>query len=205
MRSIIFDMDGTLINSSVVIANTINYVRESMGLPPMDRELLLQGVNDPEINGSKFFYGTDSYTEKQTELFESYYDKHCIIDIELYSGVYQLLQKLKEQGIELFIATNASSYFAEKMLKQVKIDSFFRGVVGPNLVKRPKPYPDMVLKLISDWNLDRSETVLVGDSQKDTLSAQQAGVRGVLVNWGFSEYNDGAINSIEELENLLLS
>ena len=66
---IIFDMDGTLIDSGNVISNTINFVRTNLGLPLMPKEDLLKNINNPDINSAKFFYGTQAFTPEQTKLF----------------------------------------------------------------------------------------------------------------------------------------
>jgi len=203
MRSIIFDMDGTLIDSSNVIVNTINYVRQNIGLDAMEKSYMLQHINDPYINGSEFFYGTESYTDRQNQLFEDYYHKNCITDIELYPEIRELLKELKSDGRTMFVATNASDYFAKKMLNHTEIDSCFKDIVGANLVQNPKPHPDMINKLITDWSLKTGETILIGDSKKDTLSAQNAGIGSILVNWGFSDHKSEAISEIKDLREIL--
>ncbi|MCG3719906.1 HAD hydrolase-like protein, partial [Aliarcobacter butzleri] len=64
MKLIIFDMDGTLINSGFAIANTVNYVRENLGFERLEKDCILENVNDPKINSAEFFYGTKEFTEQ---------------------------------------------------------------------------------------------------------------------------------------------
>jgi phosphoglycolate phosphatase len=129
MKSIIFDMDGTLIDSGNVIANAINHVRVNSGLDVMEKNYLLQNINNPHINTAQFFYGTDNFTNKHTQLFEDYYHKHCISDIRLYDGIEQLLEKLKDNFI-LTIATNASTVFALQMTEHLNIQHYFKDIIG---------------------------------------------------------------------------
>ena len=141
-----FDMDGTLVNSGSMIANTINYVRENIGLERMEKDYILQSVNDPKINSAEFFYGTKHFTQEQTVLFEDYYHEHCLTDLELYDGIQQLLNDLSKE-FTLTVATNAGSDFAVKMLNHLEIGHHFDTIVGYNDVTKPKPHPEMVYKI----------------------------------------------------------
>jgi len=69
MRLIMFDMDGTLIDSGFAITNTINYVRENLGFERLEKDYILEKVNEPHLNSADFFYGTKEFTQQQTELF----------------------------------------------------------------------------------------------------------------------------------------
>ena len=85
-------MDGTVVNTGVMITKTINYVRKHMGLEPIEQKLMLDKLNDPDLNSAEYFYGTKHFTDEQTRLFEEYYDANCIIGVELYDGMRELLE-----------------------------------------------------------------------------------------------------------------
>lgn len=184
---IIFDMDGTLIDSGNVISNTINFVRTNLGLPLMPKEDLLKNINNPDINSAKFFYGTQAFTDEQTKLFQEYYDKHCISDIILYDGILEMLDTL-EGKFTLTIATNASVEFANKMCEHLNIHSYFDFVIGANCVEKPKPHPDMLFKTLRTLNYESKHSILVGDSLKDQRAADAASMDNILVNWGFTQH-----------------
>ena len=200
---IIFDMDGTLVNSGTMIANTINFVRKNIGLEELKKECLLENLNNPHINSAQFFYGTTYFTDKQTKLFEEYYNENCIKDIELYEGIKELLEEIG-QKYRLAIATNASDIFAHKILSHLDISHHFDEVVGANQVRNPKPKPDMLLKIIDKYQIDKDKTVLIGDSHKDFFAAKSAGIGSILVNWGFSNHKNSAVNTTEDLRDILL-
>jgi phosphoglycolate phosphatase len=197
-------MDGTLINSGSIIVNTINYVRTNTGLKPMDKKILLKNINNPNINPALFFYEVVEFTPRHRKLFDEYYNKNCNNDIELYDGIYELLENLQNR-CTLTIATNASKKFALSMTKHLKIDHFFIDIAGYDLVKNPKPKPDMINYLIKKHNFIKKDTILVGDGQKDILSAKSAGIDSILVNWGFSEHDDDAILEVCDLQDKLSS
>ena len=203
MKLIIFDMDGTLIDSGDVITNTINFVRQNLGLDDIPKDLMLKQLNNPDINSAEFFYGTSEFTPQQTELFTKYYDNNCTKDIKLYEGIYDLLEKLSKKYI-LSVATNASSRFAKQMLKALDIDKFFQFVIGHDMVEKPKPSSEMILKTLNKLDIKQQNAILIGDSQKDKRAATNANIKFILVNWGFSEDDKNAVNSIEELENKLM-
>jgi len=199
MRLIMFDMDGTLINSGFAITNSINYVRENLGLQRLERNYILEKVNEPHINSAEFFYGTKEFTSEQTKLFEEYYDKHCLSDLVLYDGIAKLIDDLKSD-FKLAVATNANSLYAKRMLDHVGIGNNFSTILGYDSVTKPKPHPEMVNKILSKYDILNTNAQMIGDSHKDTLAAKGAGVDSVLVNWGFSNHEEGAIETIKELE-----
>ena len=192
-------MDGTLINSGDVITNTINFVRTNLGLEKIQKELMLSMLNNPDVNAAEYFYGTSEFTDEQTELFTKYYDENCTKEISLYDGIYELLDELKQKGFILSVATNASADFATKMLKALDIYKFFDFVVGANMVENPKPKPDMLELTLKQLDIDVSNSLLIGDSLKDTRAAESINMKAILVNWGFSKY-ENEISNIDELK-----
>lgn len=192
-------MDGTLIDSGFAITNTINYVRENLGFERLEKDYILEKVNEPHINSAEFFYGTKEFTDQQTKLFEEYYNKHCLTDLVLYDGISELIADLKGD-FTLAVATNANSIYAKKMLDHVGIGDNFSTILGYDSVKNPKPHPEMVNKILNEYSIANTNAQLIGDSHKDIIAATKAGVDSVLVNWGFSNHEKDAIETIEELE-----
>ena len=202
---IIFDMDGTLIDSGDVISNTINYVRTNIGLDIMPKEELLTNINNPDINSAEFFYGTNAFTDEQTKLFGEYYDTNCISDIALYDGIKELLEEIS-QHFTLSIATNASVEFAKKMIEHLDIDHYFDFIIGSNEVVTPKPHPEMLLSTVESLDIKIKHSILVGDSNKDKNAAIACEMDYILVNWGFTEHDcDSVISNTIELNKKLLS
>lgn len=197
---IIFDMDGTLIDSGDVITNTINFVRGHLGLIEIEKNIMLEQLNNPDINSAEYFYGTKEFTPQQTELFTEYYNENCVKDIKLYDGIEELLHSL-QKNFTLTIATNASRDFAVKMCEHLSIDKYFDIVIGASCVEKPKPHPDMVLKTLNDLQIHNHKSILIGDSIKDMRAAQAANVDSILVDWGFSNYenHNNTIKSSNEL------
>ena len=198
-------MDGTLIDSSNVIYNTINYVRQNLGLEQLEKKNLLQKVNDPNIDPAQFFYNSTHFTDEQTKLFTAYYEKHCTTDTILYNGIYELLKNLSLK-YDLCIATNAYTKLAKKILIHLDISKFFSLIVGSDMVQNPKPHPEMIYKCINYFNLDKQNVILIGDSLKDFNSAKEAGIKAIMVNWGLSPIKNQNLliaNNIDELKSYI--
>ncbi|OUR71741.1 HAD family hydrolase [Arcobacter sp. 31_11_sub10_T18] len=203
MKLIMFDMDGTLLNSGAAIVNTINYVRDNIGLEQMEKSHVLKHINDPDINSAKFFYGTEEFTQEQNVLFNEYYNKNCLNDIVLYDGIKELIESLNK-NCKLAVATNASSIFAKRMLIHLDLHHHFDMLVGYNDVENPKPHPEMIYKIMNQLNASKDKAILIGDSKKDTQAATNAGIDSILVNWGFSDYEDEALDNVTQLSEILL-
>ena len=193
-------MDGTLIDSSRSITKSINYVRSHIGLPPIDKSVVTKNINLPDSNLPKVFYQTETYKEEHRKLFIEHYQKECIKDIEVYENIPEILEELSKDFI-LSVATNASDFFAKKMLSHLKIDHYFITVMGRNNVKNVKPHPEMVYKILETTGATKENTLLIGDSQKDELTAKNAEIDFVFVKWGFGEsiYNPKSAENSKEL------
>lgn len=199
MALIMFDMDGTLINSSKTLVDTINHVRENLGFEILESELILESVNDPKINAAEFFYGTTDFTLEQQKLFEEYYEANCLNGLELYDGIKKLVDDLSSD-FTLAVATNANSFFAKKMLDHLEIGHHFNTILGFDSVKKAKPHPEMIHKILDKHEICNTKAQVIGDSHKDIMAASKAGVDSVLVNWGFSNHSQDAIETVDELE-----
>jgi len=202
-KAIIFDMDGTLVDSSVTIVNAINYVRKNLDLEEMQRELILEKVNDPHLNPAEFFYEVPAFTEEHEAWFSNYYTENHEQELQLYDGIIQLLKNLKEKGFVLAIATNAYRGSTLESLSHLKVLEYFDSIACYDDVPKGKPSPDMLEKNLKDLNVSTNECIFVGDSKRDLLAAEALSMDYTMINWGFSDYED-AIHSVTKLEEKLL-
>jgi len=202
-KAIIFDMDGTLVDSSITIVNAINHVRNNLQLPPMETELILEKVNDPHLNPAKFFYEVDAFTPQHEAWFSGYYTDNHEKELQLYSGIKNLLQNLKDKGFRLAIATNAYRGSTIESLSHLKILDYFESLACYDDVGRGKPAPDMLERNLEDLKIEAKDAFFVGDSERDILASKSANIDYVMINWGFSDYED-AIHHVDELEKVIM-
>ena len=183
----IFDMDGTLVDSSVTLVNSINYVRANLGLKPLEAKIVLEEINNPNCDLARFFYETDEITKKHEELFKEYYSQNHEKELLLFDGVERMLQSLRDKGIKVALATNAYRVSTMEALEHLNIDSYFDDIVCYDEVENGKPEPDMILALLNRNNPKRA--IFVGDSDRDMLAAKAANLEFLRVAFGSKEVN----------------
>jgi phosphoglycolate phosphatase len=202
-KLVIFDMDGTLIDSSVTIVNAINFVRSKLGKEPMARDTILDVINDSTVHSAQFYYGTDKFEPKHEEWFSQYYSQNHKKELKCYNGISTLLKNLKKRGYRLAVATNAYRGSSIASLKHIGIYDDFEIVASAEDVERAKPYPDMLYLILNELKLTPADAIFVGDGERDFEASQNANIDYLMVNWGFSDYSD-AIHSVEKLQQSIL-
>jgi len=195
-KIVIFDMDGTLIDSKKDITISVNYVRKvNHNLPQLSEEFIVESINKEVRNLPKLFYNTDIYEEKDRTLFEKHYKEQCIQNPYLYEGIKEMLQVLHVKGVKLSVATNAPTQFAQTMLKHLHVSDMFDMIIGADKVRASKPEPDMIHKILDFYHYNKScdKAWMVGDNSKDIKSAQNAEIEAIFVVWGFSARSSHSI------------
>ena len=187
MKTVIFDLDGTLIDTSEPIWRTINHVRARLGLPPLEKQETLDAVNSPNAPAAQFFYAAESFSKEHAEIFGAYYEAHCLENIRTYDGVADLLKALRQDGFLLAVATNATTHFAQKILRAQDLSGFFTLIAGADKAARPKPDPAILHYCLQELGASANECVFIGDSHKDRLAAQAINMRYQMVGWGFCQ------------------
>jgi len=203
-KLIIFDMDGTLVNSSITIANAINYVRKELGFDPMDTKLILSKVNDHTVNPAQFFYHAPKFGHDHERWFSEYYTKNHDKELVLYEGIKELLEALKAKGYLLAVATNAYRRSTVESLTHLEIIDLFDGIACYDDVYKGKPHPDMLFNLLDELKVDKEEALFIGDGPRDEMAAKRAGIDYLMVDWGFTNHEKRAIGSVVELRKILL-
>ena len=108
MTVVIFDMDGTLINSKDDITTSINYVRKNFyALAPLSENSVVDAINSDHQNLALEFYERTEYEDGAREMFETHYHKQCTESAEMYEGIKELIETLHARGIKMGVATNA--------------------------------------------------------------------------------------------------
>ena len=186
MKTVIFDLDGTLVDTHADITASINHVRrEIYGLEAMSAEEITRLMNIPGLNLAYEFYGVKSYEPRAEELFEEHYSKQCLQNARTFDGITDLLNQLLKFKCELFVATNAPTFTSKLILQNNGIDKYFRDIVGADSVKNPKPHPEMIHKICKVSSYD--EVWMIGDSPKDIMAAESAEINAIFASWGYSK------------------
>jgi len=202
---VIFDMDGTLIDSSATIANSINHVRKNLDLKPMSNEHIISKINDHTVSPAEYFYEIDEFEPIHEQWFSDYYSQHHGTELALYDGIYELLQSLHSRGVLVALATNAYRVSTLESLRHFGIEQYFDMVVCADDVRRGKPYPDMLYKILLELDADNTKAIFVGDGPRDQDASEAAYIDYLMVDWGFTEHSQDSkvICSTQELMSAL--
>jgi len=200
-RIVIFDMDGTLIDSKKDITISVNYVREkNHNLPPLSDSFIVNAINMKERNLAELFYGTKTYEERDRTLFEKHYKQQCIEHPYLFEGVEEVLKSLKKRGVLMGVATNAPTEFAKTMLSHLGVAELFEMIVGADMA-RAKPDPQIVEQILQKCRYAKGDMAwMVGDNQKDIEVAHRAGIDAIYATWGFQSDFDYPIKANTPME-----
>jgi len=202
-KLIIFDMDGTLVNSSVTIANAINHVRQNIDLAPMKKEEILKLVNDHTIDPARVFYESATFEPRHEKWFTEYYTNNHENELELYDGIKELLLELKEKEHLVALATNAYRGSTIESLTHLNIHEYFDGIACYDDVPNGKPHPDMLNKLLDELGQSNEKSLFIGDGPRDEVASKRAEIPYIMVDWGFTDHTD-AVRSVAELREMIL-
>lgn len=184
---VLFDLDGTLLNTSLGIFNSVRYVEKQMGFKRLDDKLLKQFIGPPPKVMYKKIYGiSDAAAVKATYFHREYGAKKAIYEAIIYDNIDKVLQYIKNKGVKAGVATLKSQHIAEKVLDIVGIKEFFDVIVGMDESESLTKYD--IIKSAIHKTSTKGKVLMVGDSQYDYEGAVKADVDfiGVLYGFGFS-------------------
>ena len=170
MKTVIFDMDGTLLDSSRAIEISVNNTRRELsGLAPIQRDFIVRTINDPSKNAFLEFYGKTEASAEELAFFEKEFVKNYHEFAVLYDGIDELLRHCKSSGYFVALASNAPAYTLQEILKKTGSRELFDLVVGADEHTPSKPDPAMLLRTIA--LSPHKKAIFLGDSKKDELAA----------------------------------
>lgn len=189
INTVIFDLDGTLLNTLEDLADSVNHIMALHGFPErtVDEIRSFIGNGIPTLIRRSVPAGTDEATaEICTAEMKEYYKAHARIKTEPYDGIAELLSGLKRRNIRTAVVTNKAEPAAKILCDEIFGD-MFTAVIGDNGVDRLKPAPDNVLRAIKLLDSEKENILYVGDSDVDMVTAENAGLTSVGVLWGFRD------------------
>lgn len=187
---IIFDLDGTLVDSGKDIVSSVNFTLKNIGLKEKSGEEVLSYVGTGVEDLIKKSLGKDGIGifEKALSIFESHHTKHANDTTLLYPGVRETLEYFKPK--KKAIVTNRKLKYALVTLKRLGIDKYFEHIEGADDILCRKPFSCPLDKIISMFNINKNSCIIVGDMDIDILSGKNAGIRTCGVTYGIGKKQD---------------
>lgn len=191
MKSILFDLDGTLANSSPGIKAAFNYAFERLQLSLQTDKQLSTFIGPPlEVTFANYF------TEKADidhaiKTFREYYNAKGVHQVSLYAGISDLLKELNDLGYSLYVTTSKHEPMAKLMLTELGVISNFKQVYGSTPEHFHKA--DVINACLTEQVIQAAEAVIIGDTKFDMIGGQKTGVRRLGITWGF-----GSAKSLQE-------
>lgn len=188
MKTIIFDLDGTLLDTLSDLADSANYTMEQMGYPthPLESYRYFVGNGVPKL--LERCLPEDKRTEENIvaarEIFAEYYNVHFADKTKSYDGVVELLESLKKSGVKMAVASNKSDEFAQSIVKRFFGNAFDMVQGGREDVPK-KPAPDIAYGIMDKLEAVPEKTYFAGDSNVDMFTAKNAGITAIGCLWGF--------------------
>jgi len=185
---IIFDLDGTLIDSRKDLAMGVNHMRAQYGLSPLSLEISSSYIGDGVRKlVERSLQGADIDLDEAVRVNKEYYFSHLTVYTTLYAGVTDGLQQLASVGHKLALLTNKPGDPSRAILRHFEIDHFFTSIIGGGDVAHLKPEPDGVFKCLEAAGMDSADAWMIGDHYTDLAVAKNAGVKSAFVHYGFGE------------------
>ena len=185
---LIFDLDGTLIDSRADLAAGINYLRGQYQLPPLALEIVSGYIGDGmHALVQRSLQGAAVDLEDALNIYRDYYYTHLTIHTTLYNGVSAGISRLSEAGHTLAVLTNKPGDPSRRILEHFGLLRFFSSVIGGGDVHHLKPHPEGLCRCREMSGMDATETWMIGDHCTDLAVAENAGVKSAFAQYGFGE------------------
>jgi phosphoglycolate phosphatase len=188
MDLLIFDLDGTLIDSKLDLVHAVNATRAHVGMEPLQNETVASYVGDGAPVLIRRVLGPQAAevdVQEALEFFLEYYREHKLDYTKLYAGVQEALDRLRAAGVRMAVLTNKPVRVSQAIVDGLGLAGYFHAVYGGNSFDHKKPHPVGIETLMSECGVGRERTMMVGDSSVDVLTARNAGVKSCGVTYGF--------------------
>jgi len=184
-KFVIFDLDGTLIDAYPAVEETLNYTLSQCGMPPVDGDVIKRTVGWGDRHLVRAFVGEERIG-RAIEIYRRHHRESLLRGSSLLPGALDLLMGLKRQGLLLAVASNRPKEYSVILTRHLGIARLFDRIVCGDEVARPKPAPDILLKIMEELGCGPQETCYIGDMTIDVETGQAAGVRTIVIPTGSS-------------------
>lgn len=204
---ILFDLDGTLTDPGLGITNSVAYALKRYGIEVSDRESLYSFIGPPLSDSFMKYYGfSEEKSMEAITVYREYFRDKGIFENEVYRGIPELLEKIKELGKTTVLATSKPEEFAVRILQHFELMKYFDIVAGASMDEKRNKKGDVIRYALNKGNLSPEKAVMVGDREHDILGAKENGLPSIGVLYGYGDrdelQNAGADYIAETVEDI---
>jgi phosphoglycolate phosphatase len=185
-RAVLFDLDGTLVDSYNALAEAVNYARRQQGLDELSAARIRDFVGDGLERLLQRAFNMTVVPRAVQNAFESRYDEICCGESKVLADVEATLEELQKLGVEMAVCTNKPTSFSKKILEFLNLAPYFRDIVGPDVAGARKPDAQHVLRTLESTQCEPSQALFVGDMPIDVHAAHASGIAVAVVPTGSS-------------------
>lgn len=188
MNLLIFDLDGTLIDSKLDLAHSVNAMRAHLGAAPLADELVYSYVGNGApvlVRRALGDIATDDTVREGLAFFQAYYREHCLDHTVLYPDVQETLDAFRNRAFPMAVLTNKPIAATEAIVHGLGLRDYFFRLYGGNSFEQKKPDPIGIQRLMAEAGVAQEHSLMIGDSAVDIRTARNAGIRAVGVTYGF--------------------
>lgn len=190
-KNILFDLDGTLVDTGEGIINSVYYCIKEKGLREVSLNEAKLFIGPPLIESFMNVFNMDLETAVDcAKVFRIYYSKKGKYECALYPGVRDILKELKENGFSLYVATSKPTIFAKEIMIHFDLVSLFEDIAGSNIDNSLSKKDEIINYLINNHALDKKETIMIGDKANDVVGARKAGIDSIGVLYGYGSFDE---------------
>jgi len=182
---LIFDLDGTLLDTRQDLANAVNHARERLGFEPLKTHTVMSYVGDGlrKLLQRSLPNRENQRIDEVTQLFRSFYAAHLLDHSTLYPGVVEVLDYFRCK--KMAVVSNKPQEFTRAILEGLRMSHYFRVILGGDSLPNPKPSPDPLLHVLSELDVSADRAVMIGDSPSDIHAGHAAGTQTCAVTYGY--------------------
>ncbi len=188
IKAVLFDLDGTLLDSALDFIAILQQMRKEHGLPAMDSQLIRQSVSAGAAAMVSLALETDTghpgFDTLKDDFLQRYSNGYCVHS-RLFDGLPELLALLEQRNIPWGVATNKPLHFAAPILQGLQLEQRAAVLVCPEHVEHAKPAPDMLLLACQQLGIRPQQAIYLGDDQRDILAANAANMPSMAVGYGY--------------------
>jgi 2-phosphoglycolate phosphatase len=188
LELVLFDLDGTLMDTAPDMGNALNILRAEHNLPPLSADRIRPQVSHGAMGLLKLGFGIEPQDARFAEMRTRYldiYEQHLAEETHLFHGMDKVLDEFEKQGLSWGIVTNKPGWLTEPLLEARGLKSRAACVVSGDTVARRKPFPDPLLHATALCNRPADRGIYVGDAQRDVQAAHAAGMLAVVAMYGY--------------------